>query len=845
MINTIFYFPQAKLTYSDYAAAVQNGEISGRTIVLDKTSGKIFNQGKEYGYSVQEIQNLIDTSIEENRFDPTELQTEISNLQTDLQTGISGLRADLQQLIINIKNQSFKGDKGEMSFTSNVFKRSTTKPNKPGANEGSFSDPVPSGWSDGVPAGTDSIWTTKRIFSSDGQYPQQASWEDVQLMSDTESFDVEFSPIASNPGTPTTNPNNWYDPTADPNADWANMIWMATRTKSNGVWGNWNVTKIKGEKGEKGDAGSEITFDDTEIRNAIATLNNTVAGEKSRLDGVINNLDNSIQEEVESLLDDATWVQNNFPEGSGSASNFGQQDVENYLQTIGVWSNDEVHNKTNAAWSKISQSVDQITSRVATLETNGVDTQSLSSTINQKIANGEIQLNLDNTYARKTTVDDVEQIIEWMYSGLRSSTGQDKTIAELTAAGKSGLTSAIADIRTQVNKLENGDYVATASVDAKVKDSISGMLATADGTTAAGQFFSNVGAALTAGLITEANLSTKAASAGLMASNDFTAASILAQVNDDTSNVKIKADKIELDGQTVANSISANNMTLTGHVQANDFQAGASNSLNIKTTGSKISFCDGATEKAYFILEGSGLQLYIMDNQGAWRKIDWQNWASATSYTVLNLYQHTGGDNAANAFTQKNVYVADGNIYNSPDTTSGTPTGTFYVKTTPWEFIDDAEQENQSTSVLYMGSTANYRAAYNDAIDVVNIHAPIFSEYIDTYVEVQITNGQLVYNKNSNKYNIARQYPTGGIIYESHPGVIGTSSIYNSSTPIFINVDSNLPNDDYDYMYMYNTFYNKLTRTPSDYITGTCVKKVNTFNDARTTSVFSFTEYEQ
>lgn len=267
MINTIFYFPQAKLTYSDYAAAVQNGEISGRTIVLDKTSGKIFNQGKEYGYSVQEIQNLIDTSIEENRFDPTELQTEISNLQTDLQTGISGLRADLQQLIIDIKNQSFKGDKGEMSFTSNVFKRSTTKPNKPGANEGSFSDPVPSGWSDGVPAGTDSIWTTSRIFSTDGEYPQQAQWEDVQLMSDTESFDVEFSPVVSNPGTPSSNPNNWYDPTTNANVDWTAMIWMATRTKSNGVWGNWNVTKIKGEQGVRGEDGKDIEY--------IYTRNNT------------------------------------------------------------------------------------------------------------------------------------------------------------------------------------------------------------------------------------------------------------------------------------------------------------------------------------------------------------------------------------------------------------------------------------------------------------------------------------------------------------------------------------------------------------------------------------------
>jgi hypothetical protein len=54
---------------------------------------------------------------------------------------------------------------------SNIFKRSPTKPNKPGANEGSFLHPVPSGWSDGIPAGTDSIWITSRIFSSNGQYP--------------------------------------------------------------------------------------------------------------------------------------------------------------------------------------------------------------------------------------------------------------------------------------------------------------------------------------------------------------------------------------------------------------------------------------------------------------------------------------------------------------------------------------------------------------------------------------------------------------------------------------------------------------------------------------------------
>ena len=103
-----------------------------------------------------------------------------------------------------------------------------------------------------------------------------------------------------------------------------------------------------------------------------------------------------------------------------------------------------------------------------------------------------------------------------------------------------------------------------------------------------------------------------------------------------------------------------------------------------------------------------------------------------------------------------------------------------------------------------------------------------------------------MYNKNSNKYNIARQYPSGGVIYANSPSYSSNASrIYTLSTPIFINVDNNLPDNSYNYMYMGNVFYDAYTRVPTTYITGTCVKKVNTFNDARTTSVFSFTEFDQ
>jgi hypothetical protein len=70
------------------------------------------------------------------------------------------------------------------------------------------------------------------------------------------------------------------------------------------------------------------------------------------------------------MLDDVDWMRENWPSGSGSTSNFGQQDVESYLQTIGVWEENEAHTKLNAKWSKITQDVSNITARVSALELN-------------------------------------------------------------------------------------------------------------------------------------------------------------------------------------------------------------------------------------------------------------------------------------------------------------------------------------------------------------------------------------------------------------------------------------------------------------------------------------------
>lgn len=151
-----------------------------------------------------------------------------------------------------------KGDKGDdgadgidglspnTAYKSTVFKRSNTAPTTP--TGGSYANPVPTGWSDGVPSGEEKLWASTRIFSSDGLDPQQASWTTPRQMTDTADFDVEFSSV-DNPSAPSGHPNT--------NSQWTNTaskatIWMATAVKNNGVWGAWQISRIKGEKGKDG-----------------------------------------------------------------------------------------------------------------------------------------------------------------------------------------------------------------------------------------------------------------------------------------------------------------------------------------------------------------------------------------------------------------------------------------------------------------------------------------------------------------------------------------------------------------------------------------------------------------
>lgn len=148
--------------------------------------------------------------------------------------------------------QGSKGENGKdgispnTSFKSTVFFRSNPTPSTP--TGGSYANPVPTGWFDGIPEGEERLWASTRIFSSDGKSPQQSAWTTPRQMTDTADFDVEFSSV-ENPSAPSGHPNT--------NTQWSNKsdestIWMATSRKSNGVWDAWQISRIKGENGQDG-----------------------------------------------------------------------------------------------------------------------------------------------------------------------------------------------------------------------------------------------------------------------------------------------------------------------------------------------------------------------------------------------------------------------------------------------------------------------------------------------------------------------------------------------------------------------------------------------------------------
>lgn len=219
-----------------------------------------------------------------------------------------------------------------------------------------------------------------------------------------------------------------------------------------------------------------IQSDITEANQRISSLNDSISTVNSNLNAAISNRDAAIQTKVENLFDNAEWLSENFPQGQTSWDSRWDSDLESYLLTVGYWDVDEQTGEKTTKWSQLQSSVDSISSSVNDLKTNGNLTQAMTSSIESLISNDIASLSLGTTYATIASVDDVEKIVEWFYSGITSSSQADKTVAQMSAMSKNDFIAAISDIRTQVDKVANGDFVAQTEVSSKVGDTIANML---------------------------------------------------------------------------------------------------------------------------------------------------------------------------------------------------------------------------------------------------------------------------------------------------------------------------------------------------------------------------------
>lgn len=152
-----------------------------------------------------------------------------------------------------VRIKGYDGDNGQTgpsgisSFTSIVFKRSPDNtPITTAPTGGSYSSPIPSGWSDGIPSGVGVVYQSSRIFSSTGAAPQQATWSQPVIAVDTQYKDYEYSHQLAKPDNPTIAPSLWHN---EPDE---NDIWQAVRDNDNGVYGDWVIQRIKGEQGSSG-----------------------------------------------------------------------------------------------------------------------------------------------------------------------------------------------------------------------------------------------------------------------------------------------------------------------------------------------------------------------------------------------------------------------------------------------------------------------------------------------------------------------------------------------------------------------------------------------------------------
>lgn len=232
------------------------------------------------------------------------------------------------------------------------------------------------------------------------------------------------------------------------------------------------------------------------VQNLETGLNNAVqaaAEEKIRLNGEISRIDGDVATVASNLTATAAAIRNEVRNGELYTSEGWDPKVNAYLKTVGLWDYGTGDTQHVTKWSTLRQSVSDVSSEVNRVEAKADGyNNTLQSKINQEVTDrGEAVTTLSNTFARST--EGLQDVIEWMYSGLHSGASADMSYAEIIAAGKNGASSAISDLRTSIENTADGKYVAESSLTSKVESNLSGIINRVTESSAGTSIFSQIG----------------------------------------------------------------------------------------------------------------------------------------------------------------------------------------------------------------------------------------------------------------------------------------------------------------------------------------------------------------
>lgn len=447
-----------------------------------------------------------------------------------------------------------------------------------------------------------------------------------------------------------------------------------------GVDGTNGKDGVDGRDGRDGVDGKDGT--------AAQITNEMINNIKDRVIQAIGQLDDEIEDKVTELVNDANWWQTHFPEGViGSESNFGEENVKEYLQRIGLWFTDD--GTTYTKWSQIRQTYDGIYNDVNQLKANQgvggtVDYEALAGSLFTYITGETVTSGLQATWAHFLGLgDDTIQMLEWMASGVRAQANSESAVAGLFAAAaehdETGeiARAALAGVNAIVDKDSNGNYHAKADFVSSVAGQIDGSLEPVS----------------TAGLASEAYVDSAVAS--LFADNGAGRAYVTTYVNNAMSNVTISADNINLNGRTWADIINADAI-IASKINANNIVASGLSGLSsskVSVNGNGIVVSDGSNATSVlpgqvqlgssgigtnYVANGSFVIGYLSysssDNVLNCGSINANNNVAAgtivtgriqdsSNTSSISLTGNSGGAISMNA----NVVVANGNVISSSD----------------------------------------------------------------------------------------------------------------------------------------------------------------------------------